>query len=159
MRLDTGTLSGWFRSVVAVVAGVMLVSMVVETLEFGLVALVEGRPVTDPVSYYGVRNRPWFLGVKLIYTAVAAVSGGYVTAWIAGSAPIRHAVVLAVLQTLAFAWAVVQPDLRVWMPGWMWAAVAAVTAAGILAGARLRVSLRTSSRRNRRLSAPSELRM
>ena len=126
------------RSILAIVVGIVVISMVVEALEFGLVTLINGEPTTDPDAYYAVRNRRWFLAVKLLYNTGAAVGGGYLAALIAGYAELKHGIAMAVVQTLAFAWALAQPELSRWTPGWMWAALISLTFAGILVGARLR---------------------
>jgi hypothetical protein len=46
------------RSILAVLAGLVLISVIVESLEFGLVTLVNGEVTTDPDSYLRVRNTP-----------------------------------------------------------------------------------------------------
>ena len=98
---------------------------------------MNGEPTTDPDAYYAVRNRGWFLAVKLLYNTGAAVGGGYLAALIAGVAEVRHGIALAAVQTIAFAWALTQPDVSRWTPGWMWVTLIAMTIAGILVGARL----------------------
>ena len=75
-----------FRSLMAMTAGIMLISLVAEAIEFGLVTMINGAMTTDPESYFAIRNRGWFLCVKLIYNTAAAVAGGYAAAWIAGDA-------------------------------------------------------------------------
>ena len=40
------------RSVCAVFAGLVLISVIVEPLEFGLVPLVNGEVTTDPDTYF-----------------------------------------------------------------------------------------------------------
>jgi hypothetical protein len=128
------------RSLLAVVVGLLAISVVVEFLEFGLVTLVNGEMTTDPDVYYGVRNAAWFLGVKLFYNTVAAVGAGYLCALIARHAELKHGLALAVVQTLAFAWALSRPEMSGWTPGWMWAALIVLTFSGILVGARFRAS-------------------
>ncbi len=128
----------FLRSVFAIVIGIVVISIMVEGLEFGLVALVRGEPTTDPEAYYAVRNAGWFLALKLVYNTGAALGAGYLAALIAGYAEFKHGIVLAVVQTLAFAWALTQPELSRWTPGWMWAGLIVLTFAAILAGARLR---------------------
>jgi hypothetical protein len=125
------------RSVVAVLAGLVLISAIVEPLEFMLVALVNGQPTTDPDRYFAVRNQPLFLAAKLLYNTVAAVGAGVVTAWLAPRAWVRHGIALAVIQTVAFAWALATPELRRTTPDWMWAALIPLTSAGIVLGALL----------------------
>ncbi len=134
------------RSVLAIVVGIVFVSAVVEALEFALVTAINGARVTDPETYYGIRNLPWFLAAKLLYNSLAAVGAGFLTAVIAGYAQVRHGLVLALLQTAAFGWALTQPEMSRWTPGWMWAALIILTFAGIIFGARIRAARAGASR-------------
>ena len=128
----------YIRSGLAVLVGIILISILVEGIEFALVTVVNGAPTTDPAVYYGIRNRAWFLLLKLLYNTASAFLGGYVGARIAGYHEWRHGVALASLQTLAFIWALSRPDMRRWTPTWVWVALIVVSILGILAGASLR---------------------
>jgi hypothetical protein len=125
------------RSIFAVFAGLVLISVIVESLEFGLVTLVNGEVTTDQDIYFRVRNTPAFLATKVVYNTVAAIVGGWVAARLARRAPMAHGLVLAVIQTVAFGWALVTPALRRSTPDWMWACLIVVTFAGIMTGSRL----------------------
>lgn len=125
------------RSIFAVFAGLVLISVIVEPLEFGLVTLVNGEVTTDPDIYFRVRNTPAFLATKVVYNTAAAIVGGWVAARLAPRAPMAHGLVLAVIQTVAFGWALVTPALRRSTPDWMWACLIVVTFAGIMTGSRL----------------------
>jgi hypothetical protein len=122
------------RSIFAVFAGLVLISIIVELLEFGLVTLVNGEVTTDPDIYYRVRNTPAFLATKVVYNTAAAIVGGWVAAWLARRAPLAHGLVLAIIQTLAFGLALVTPTLRRSTPDWMWVCLIVVTFAGIMTG-------------------------
>jgi len=125
------------RSIFAVFAGLVLISVIAEALEFGLVALVNGEVTTDPNIYFRARNAPAFLVTKVVYNTAAAIVGGLVAARLARRAPRAHGLVLAVIQTVAFGWALVTPALRRSTPDWMWACLIVVTFAGIMTGSRL----------------------
>lgn len=127
------------RSTLALIVGILVISLIVEALEFGLVTLINGERVTDPESYYAVRNRGWVLTLKLMYNTSAAFGAGYVTARIAGHSEVMHGLGLAIIQTLSFAWALTQPEMRQWTPMWMWAALIVLTFVGIVAGAVYRI--------------------
>lgn len=126
------------RGVLAVITGLLLISVLVEAIEFGLVTAINGGITTDPVVYFGIRNRPSFLALKLVYNTAVAVLGGYVAAWILGHSERMAGLALAAVQTLSFGWALLNPDLRQWSPIWLWIALIAVSVFGILQGARLR---------------------
>lgn len=134
------------RSVAGVFLGLVVISLIVESLEFGLVTLVHGGVTTDPDVYFGVRNRPGVLAAKLVYNSAAAVVGGLVVARVAGRAALAHGIVLAVVQTIAFGWALMNPALRQSTPDWMWASLIILTAAGIIGGSALEVRRHTHKR-------------
>jgi hypothetical protein len=125
------------RSVLAVVAGLVLISLIVEPIEFLLVGLLNRGLTTDPDIYFQVRNQPAVLAAKLVYNTAAAIVGGWVAAWVARRAPVAHGIVLAGIQTAAFGWAVANPALRRSTPDWMWACLIVLTFAGIIVGALL----------------------
>jgi hypothetical protein len=125
------------RSIFAVFAGLVLISVIVEALEFGLVTLVNGEVTTDPDIYFRVRNTPAFLAIKVMYNTAAAIVAGLVAARLARRAPMAHGLMLAVIQTVAFGWALMTPALRRSTPDWMWACLIAMTFAGIMTGSLL----------------------
>jgi hypothetical protein len=118
------------RSAMAVFAGLVLISLLVESLEFALVTLVNRGVTTDPDIYFSVRNQPAFLAAKLVYNTAAAIVGGLVAAWLARRAPVVHGMVLAAIQTAAFGWALANPALRRSTPDWMWVCLIVLTFAG-----------------------------
>ena len=126
------------RSLLAVLVGLISITLIVEPIEFALVTLANGGMTTDPYEYFLVRNRPWLLTAKIVYNTAAALAAGYLTAWIAGRAPLSHAAAVALLQVVAFAFAMITPELRSTGPDWMWWVLIVATPLAILAGAALR---------------------
>jgi hypothetical protein len=61
------------RSVLAVVVGLAVISLIAESVEFGLVTLVNRGVTTDQAVYFGVRNQPAFLAAKVVYNTAAAI--------------------------------------------------------------------------------------
>jgi hypothetical protein len=131
------TINRIIRSLIGIVVGMFLISGIVEALEFGLVTAINGKPTTEPDVYYAIRNLGWFLGLKLVYNTAAAILGGFVTALIAGYSQMKHGITLAIIQTLAFGWALTQPEMSQWTPNWMWAALILLTFGGIIYGAQI----------------------
>ena len=125
------------RSLLAIVGGMLFITISVEALEWTLVTAINRAPITDPEAYFAVRNGTGFLLVKVIYNTAAAVAGGYLAARIAGRAEILHGLAVAGIQTGSFVWAVFQPEMRRWTPMWMWIVLIFVSAVGIIYGARL----------------------
>jgi len=125
------------RSIGAVVAAILLISLIVEGLEFALVSLVNGSITTDPERYMAIRNQGWFLGLKFGYNFAAGVAGGALASNIAKRAPLRHGALVAGLQTVAFLAALSNAEMRATAPLWAWAGFIVATGLGILAGAYL----------------------
>ena len=128
------------RSVVAILVGLAAISLLVEPLEFALVALVNGGIETDPAAYLAVRNQPWFLALKLAYNFGGGLAGGYLAAWLAPREPAAHGFALAILQGMILLWAMSDPELGSTAPVWAWLGVALTTGAGIIGGAAQRAA-------------------
>jgi heme/copper-type cytochrome/quinol oxidase subunit 3 len=126
------------RSLVAVLGGILLISVVVEVLEFTLVSARAGGAITDMAGYFAVRNQPAMLAAKLVYNTLAAVLGGYMIAKIAGSRELLHGALGALLQTGAFGWGFTAGEYAAFTPVWMRIALVALTAPAMLAGAAIR---------------------
>lgn len=126
------------RSIIAVLGGIGLVSVVVEVLEFTLVNAVAGGTVADMAGYFAVRNRPAMLGAKLVYNSLAALLGGYMTAKVAGTREILHAGAAALLQTAALIWGFTAGEYAGFTPVWMRAALLLLTGPAMIAGAAIR---------------------
>lgn len=84
-----------FKSIGAVVAGFLTVVI----LSIGTDAVLEGigffPPATKPEAYTF-----WLLFIALAYRTIYTVLGGFVTAKLSTSKPMKHVIVLAVLGTL-----------------------------------------------------------
>jgi hypothetical protein len=126
------------RSVVAVLGGILLISVVVEVLEFTLVSARAGGAITDIQGYFAVRNQPVMLAAKLVYNSLAAVLGGHMIAKVAGSHEMLHAAVGALVQTVTLAWGFTAGEYAAFTPGWMRVALVALTGPAMLAGASVR---------------------
>lgn len=120
---------GWMTAVALVVVARSLVEY--PLLEIS--ALEVGAPVPEP-----------YLWARVAYGALAAGAGGFVTAWLAPRAPLRHALVLALL-VAAPAVLYTMPDRPVDPAGHDPVAVALPVLA-VLAGAWLRGRIGRSAR-------------
>ncbi len=126
------------RSIIAVLGGIGLISLVTEALEFTLVRAVAGGPLSDMGAYFAVRNGPAILAAKLVYHSLAAVLGGYMTAKVAGQREIPHAVVAALLQTAALIWGFTAGEYAGFTPVWMRVALVLLTGPAMVAGGAVR---------------------
>ncbi|OFW02287.1 MAG: hypothetical protein A3J29_22975 [Acidobacteria bacterium RIFCSPLOWO2_12_FULL_67_14b] len=126
------------RSLVAVLGGILLISVLVEVLEFTLVSARAGGAIGDMTQYFAVRNRPEMIGAKLVYTTLAALLGGYMTAKVAGSREMLHGGAAALVQTAALAWGFTAGEYAAFTPGWTRVALVALTGPAMLVGASVR---------------------
>lgn len=134
-----------FRSLVAVIAGVGVISVVVQLLEFTLVNAAAPTPISDMAAYFAILNQPLMLAAKLVYNTLAAILGGYITARIAGTSEVRHGMVAAAAQTAAYAWGFTLGKFASFTPVWMRLVLVLITGPAMIAGATIRaraVSLR-----------------
>lgn len=128
----------WIRTALAIIVGLLAISLIVEPLEFGLVTLLNNGAAPEPGRYLEIRNQPLFLGFKFFYNFLAAVLGGYLGAWVGGRRPILHGFALAVVQSALFVWAMSRPEMRAFAPIWAWAGFIVATAMGAVFGSVLR---------------------
>ena len=126
------------RSLVAVLGGILLISVVVEVLEFTLVNARAGGAITDMTQYFAVRNQPVMLGAKLVYNSLTAVIGGYMVAKVAGSREMLHGAVAALVQTAALIWGFTAGEYAAFTPVWMRIALVCLTGPAMLLGASVR---------------------
>ena len=126
------------RSAGAVVAGVAVISFMVEPLEFTLVNATANQPITDMASYFAARNQPGMLAAKLVYNTLAALLGGYLTAKIAGSEEMKHAALAAAVQTTALIWGFTVSEYAEFTPLWTRIALVLLTGPAMLAGGWVR---------------------
>jgi hypothetical protein len=126
------------RSLVAVLGGMGLVSILVDVLEFTLVNAAAGGTITDMEGYFAVRNRPVMQAAQLGYNVVAAVLGGYLTARVAGTREMLHGGVAGFGKTMALAWGFTFGEYAAFTPAWMRIVLVLATGPAMLAGAWIR---------------------
>ena len=83
------------RSILSVIAG--YATMVVLVMLATVLAVKTMLPATDLQSAMKLKPTPSYLAVNLAYSGLFAVLGGFVTAAVAGRAPLPHALALAVM--------------------------------------------------------------
>jgi hypothetical protein len=125
------------RSIVVVLAAMLLLGFVDQTLEQTLVMALADSPVKDEAAYVAVRNRPTVLAVLLATHGVAALLTGYVLAKLAGSHEVQHAAATAALVTLLLVAASLAPNVLV-PPVWVRVAMGVITPPALIAGAYIR---------------------
>ena len=131
------------RSAIAIVAGVMLLGFMDQTLERTLVSAVADAPPADADAYLAVRNRPMILGITLVTHGLAATLAGYILAKIAGDYEVRHAIAAAVAMTIMYIAAFVSGNVML-PPTWVRAVLLIITPPALIAGATVRAEARVT---------------
>ena len=127
----------YVRSIAAIIASLLLVAFIDQTLERTLVMAMANAPITNQQSYLAVRNQPSVLTIMIVTHAMAAVLTGYVLARLAGSHEVQHAAVAAAFVTLLLIGASANPNVLV-PPLWARLTMAAITLPAMITGAYIR---------------------
>jgi hypothetical protein len=126
------------RSIAVVVAGLLLLGFIDQTLERTLVLmLAQGVEVKDETAYLAIRNRPMVLVVTLLTHGFASLLTGYVLAKLAGKSEVQHAAGTAALFTVAMIGASATPNVML-PPVWVRMVMMLVTPPALIAGAYVR---------------------
>ena len=125
------------RSVVVVLAAMLLLGFIDQTLERTLVMMLAQAPVQDEAAYLAIRNRPAVLVFTVVTHALASLLTGYVQARLAGSYEVQHAMVTAALAVMLVGFASLTPNIML-PPLWVRVAMVLVTPPALIAGAYVR---------------------
>ena len=123
------------RSILGILVGLIILSLVAEGIEFLIVTALHGSITTDQGLYFAIRNRMGVLIAKLVYNSGAAFLAGYVAALIAGRAETVHGTVLAVIQLALFIWGMAFSEFAGTTPAWAWLALVPLMGLAIYVGA------------------------
>lgn len=88
------------RGLVAVIGGLAVTRLLVQPLEITFVNALSGQPVQTASDFAAVLNSPSMMVARVLYTGVAAILGGYVTARIAIHDPVRYTMIAALFQAI-----------------------------------------------------------
>jgi hypothetical protein len=119
------------RAFLALFAGFLSMAVIV-----GVVTAMLMKLVPEWVGEKG-SPRAGYIVVNLGYSLIAAVAGGYVTAWMAQSNPLIHTLALALIVLLLSALSALQQ--RGMQPIWYQLTLLAVTPIGVFIGGLLRL--------------------
>lgn len=126
------------RSIAVVVAGLLLLGFIDQTLERTLVmVMAQGATIKDEAAYLAIRNRPMVLTITVVTHGFASLLTGYVIGKLAGVREVHHAASTAALFTLAMILASAAPNVML-PPIWVRMAMLAITPPAMIAGAYVR---------------------
>ena len=130
------------RSLLAIMGGLALTSLLTQVLEATLVTAVGGGEVTDIASYFAVRSRPGVFAGVLASSTLVALLGGYTAAKVAGQREIEHGAAIALIQTAALVYGSTIGESAAMTPVWMRLATVLTTGPAMFAGAFVRARAR-----------------
>lgn len=126
------------RSIAVVVAGLLLLGFIDQTLERTLVMmLAQGAAIKDEASYLAIRNRPMVLTITVVTHGFASLLTGYVIGKLASVREVQHAAATAALFILAMISASAVPNVML-PPVWARMVMLVITPPAMLAGAYVR---------------------
>ncbi len=132
------------RLAAGILAGLVAVTAITESIEFVTVKLLSGRSMEylaqNQDEYFAVRNRTGVLMFKQLYNFFAAVAGGYLMTLIASAYRKIGLYALVALQSLALVWGGFFSEFSTTGPAWIWMALIVLTPVGFLLGYRLRAN-------------------
>ena len=131
------TPSEWARGAAVVLAALLLIGLIDQTLEQILVGALAQAPLIDAAAYLAVRNRPGVLAATLVTHAFASLLTGYIVGKLAGHHEVRHAVAAAVVATIVYGVSFARPNVLL-PPVWAHAALLIITPPALIAGAYVR---------------------
>ena len=132
----------YVRLLLSIIIGMVVVTLIVEGIEFFLVSSISGKDLeyleSNQDVYFETRNTPSILAAKLVYTLVAAGISGYLVSLIAGSLARIGVLLLITIQTAALIWGGFFSEWSSTAPIWLWLALIVVTGAGFYLGYHIR---------------------
>lgn len=135
----------WIRSVLAVLAGIAVLSLTSFAIEW----------VTDPwlIRMFSAGRSDEAAWSRVLpklfmsaYTMLCVAAGGYVTAWLAGRSGVLHAVIMGAIQVAMIAWAMVEFSDKA--PLWSWIAGIVLTVPAAWCGGLIRETWARTERRS-----------
>jgi hypothetical protein len=129
------------RSAIAIVAGIVTLTITSFAIEAAADPLMMRLfPHTLPNRAAISHNLPAALFL-FAYTALCVAAGGYVTAWVAGRSPVRHALLMGAVQVVLTVWAMASLRNEAPMRNWIVALVLTIPMAwcgGLLRAKQIR---------------------
>jgi hypothetical protein len=126
------------RTVLAVIAGILLAYGLPWLLERVLVESVAGRTLNTAGDYYMVRNTAGIIAARLIMAFFLSVLAGHSAARIAGEDAVRTVAIAAAALTTVLIWEFTGGEFAWGTPIWMRIALVLITGPAMVLGAYAR---------------------
>jgi hypothetical protein len=128
----------YVRFVLGIIVGMLMITIIAEGIEFLIVKLVSGKTFeylqSNQDEYFSFRNRNWILVFKILYSLIAGIIGGYLTAWISKGLAKIAIYFLLLIQSTSLIWGGFISEWSTTGPIWMWLYLIFVIPLGIWIG-------------------------
>ena len=128
------------RTVLALLAGILLAYGLPWVLERVLVQSIADQPLTSAEQYFAVRNTGWLLVVRLILGFFLSVLAGHMAARIAREDAVRTVAIAASALSIMLIWEFTGGEFAWATPIWMRIALVAITGPAMVLGAHARAT-------------------
>lgn len=128
----------FLRFFIGFLLGMFTITFLTEGVEFAIVKFVSGHTVdylsSNQDEYFEIRNRPWILSLKIIYTFFGSFFGGCIATYIAKKASKITIITLIVVQFVGLIYGAFFSDFSGSTPLWMWILLLIIIPIGIYYG-------------------------
>lgn len=128
------------RLILGVIAGLALITLITESIEFLTVKLSSGASFeklsSDQEFYFTIRNQLGILVFKMVYTGGSGLIAGYVASRISQSFSKICILLVITVQLISLVWAGFISELSETGPKWMWVGLMIVVPMGVYLGHR-----------------------
>ncbi len=128
------------RFFVGLLLGMVTITLLTEAIEFTIVKVISGQTLdylsSNQDEYFEIRNAPWILGLKVLYTFLGSFCGGFVASYIAKNASKITLITLILVQFLGLIYGAFFSEFSSSTPLWMWVLLLVIVPLGIYLGHR-----------------------
>lgn len=114
----------YFRLILSIVLSLILITLLVEMIEFSIVALVSGQSFSevpqDQEAYFSLRNQTTILIAKPIYTFIVAFMVSYLGSKFLLQYRISFFITLAIIQSTGILYGAFLSEYKNSLPLWYW---------------------------------------
>jgi hypothetical protein len=129
------------RLFLGVIISMLVLSVIVEGVEFLIVRMVSGQSMeylsNNQLAYFEIRNQTWILVLKILYTFLTAFLAGWLGSRITKQLQSPLLVTMALVQGLAFLYAMFLSEFKNTLPTYYWLLLLAVVLCGIYYGHKI----------------------
>ena len=130
----------FIRTVLSILAGILLAYGLPWVLERVLVQSVAGRNLYTAGDYYSVRNTGWILAARVAMALFLSILAGHTAARIAKDDAVRTVAISAAALTMMLIWEFTGGEFAWGTPVWMRVALVVITGPAMVLGAHARAA-------------------